>query len=364
VAGADAQRPELVEREDPVGKPGHHLVDVLQLGVVVRVGGRLPGPGALEADVVLVQDDPHPFASDTHRPHGYQARVVMTVAAAEVRGEFADAPVRERQPESLRPGCGRGHDHLDVLVGDPPRTSTTPAWCQHGQPLGVERVNHVAHRVRIGGHQPGDRWYRRPGRRRHDDQCTAVPHGVVTAPAYQPEQVLALVGSQPAGPDRSGHDTPRSTPKIRMGRNASKLTDRPRRVDIDNPAILQGQRTSASWPPSRAGQTGRAVLAGAAATLAPAPGHDEATGVALRAIISRRGPLPPEPDGHYQAVPFAPSGGPPVTFAANLYSNSHPRVAVRPVPPKPDARRRTVPPPTLSRSRSACAHESIRLVSR
>jgi hypothetical protein len=104
VAGTDGQRPELVEREAPVGKPGHHLVDTVQLGVVGRVGRRLPGPGALEADIVLVQDRPDAFAIDPDRPRRDPGRVPVAVVAVQVGGQLADAPVRERQAEPLRPG--------------------------------------------------------------------------------------------------------------------------------------------------------------------------------------------------------------------------------------------------------------------
>ncbi len=40
------------------------------------------------------------------------------------------------------------------------------------------------------------------GRCGHDDQRTPVPHAVVTAPVYQPEQILALNDGQPAFLDR------------------------------------------------------------------------------------------------------------------------------------------------------------------
>jgi hypothetical protein len=32
------------------------------------------------------------------------------------------------QVQASGPGRGGGHDHLDALVGDPPRASITPAW--------------------------------------------------------------------------------------------------------------------------------------------------------------------------------------------------------------------------------------------
>ena len=55
VNGADRQRPELVESEAPVREPGRHVLDPVELGVLVRVGGLLPGPGPLEGDLAFVQ---------------------------------------------------------------------------------------------------------------------------------------------------------------------------------------------------------------------------------------------------------------------------------------------------------------------
>lgn len=45
---ADAKRPELVEGEGAVGALGQRVLDPVQLGVEVRVGGLLPRLGALE----------------------------------------------------------------------------------------------------------------------------------------------------------------------------------------------------------------------------------------------------------------------------------------------------------------------------
>jgi hypothetical protein len=64
----DRQRPELVEGEAPVSEIAGHVLDPVQLGVPVRVGGLLPGPGALEADAAGVQDLPQPLPAYPHRP--------------------------------------------------------------------------------------------------------------------------------------------------------------------------------------------------------------------------------------------------------------------------------------------------------
>ena len=48
--GADAERAELVEREDPVRETVQHLLDPVQFGVTLGVRGFLPRLGALEGD--------------------------------------------------------------------------------------------------------------------------------------------------------------------------------------------------------------------------------------------------------------------------------------------------------------------------
>lgn len=55
---ADRQGSELVEGEDPVREAGGDLLDAGKFGLRVRVVGLLPRLGALEGDVVLVQELP------------------------------------------------------------------------------------------------------------------------------------------------------------------------------------------------------------------------------------------------------------------------------------------------------------------
>src|SRR5260370_1114047 len=61
VAWADRKRPELVEGETAVRESAGHLLDPIQLGVLVRIFGLLPSPRALEGDSVRAQDLPQPF---------------------------------------------------------------------------------------------------------------------------------------------------------------------------------------------------------------------------------------------------------------------------------------------------------------
>jgi hypothetical protein len=68
VARPDGQRPELVKAEAAIREMAGHVLDPVQLGVLVRVGGFLPGPGALEADPTLIQNPPQPLPADPDRP--------------------------------------------------------------------------------------------------------------------------------------------------------------------------------------------------------------------------------------------------------------------------------------------------------
>ena len=107
MAGADRQRPELVERETPVEEPGGDLFDAVQFGLVVGVGGFLPGPGALEGDVMGGQDLPQPFPLDLDLPCRYLPGVVVAVdALSRVRdnASYAEVVVMPRWPWS--PGLG------------------------------------------------------------------------------------------------------------------------------------------------------------------------------------------------------------------------------------------------------------------
>jgi hypothetical protein len=53
---------------------GGDVLDPVQLGFLVRVGGFLPGPRALEADVVLAQDLAQPLTTELDRRSRVWAR--------------------------------------------------------------------------------------------------------------------------------------------------------------------------------------------------------------------------------------------------------------------------------------------------
>lgn len=56
--GPDSQRPELVEREDPVGEPVQDVLDPVELGVAVGVRRLLPCLRALEGDAAPGEQAP------------------------------------------------------------------------------------------------------------------------------------------------------------------------------------------------------------------------------------------------------------------------------------------------------------------
>ena len=95
MAGPDRERPELVEREAAHREVAGHVVDPVQFGVLVGVGGFLPGTRALEADVVFAQDLTQPLTTDLDPP---------VAVVGEVGDQFAHAPVRERDAQRARVG--------------------------------------------------------------------------------------------------------------------------------------------------------------------------------------------------------------------------------------------------------------------
>jgi hypothetical protein len=56
--GPDAERPELIEREDTVRETLQHLLDAVQLGIALRVGRFLPRLGPLEGDAAAGEQAP------------------------------------------------------------------------------------------------------------------------------------------------------------------------------------------------------------------------------------------------------------------------------------------------------------------
>ena len=147
VARADGQRPELVEGEAPVGVMAGHVLDPVQLGVPVRIGGLFQ---------VRVRWKEMPRACRSCRSRSRPIRTGRSGWRAK-SGELAQAPPGERLAQLLRPGGGRRDDDLNGLVTDQAGTASRPLRVQRSQALLVEQVDHVPDGALIRGDQPGDR---------------------------------------------------------------------------------------------------------------------------------------------------------------------------------------------------------------
>jgi hypothetical protein len=192
VTRPDRQRPELVEGETPVQKLAGHLLDPVQLGVLVRIPRLLPGSGPLEGDPASTQDLPQPLPADPHPADRVVGQVV---------GELTDTPVGERAAQLGRARGGRRDDVLLVVTADQAGTASSPPRVQRGQPPLVERMDDIPDGVLMRRNQPGHRRHRRPRRRRHDDQRSAHPHRLVLAPPHDLLQLLPLLLGQPPRSD-------------------------------------------------------------------------------------------------------------------------------------------------------------------
>lgn len=84
--GADAERSELVERERSDGEALQDVLDAVEFGVALGVGGFLPGLGAVEGDASLGEQAAQGLAAQADH---------SAVNAAQVGGEFADRPAGE-----------------------------------------------------------------------------------------------------------------------------------------------------------------------------------------------------------------------------------------------------------------------------
>jgi len=193
-----------------------HFLDAVQLGVAVGVVGLLPRLGALERDIVGRQQLTHPLPADPHPPAG---------VVVQVRGQLADAPPLERQPQLLRTLPGRPDDQRLIVSRDPAGTATRPLGVQRRHPRLVEPMDHLAHPVLRRRHQPGDHPHRVPPSRRMNHHSTPPPHmgqlrlGAAPA-AHDPLKLPALLRSQPPHPQTLCHAPDHTThPHTNRGRD-------------------------------------------------------------------------------------------------------------------------------------------------
>jgi len=64
----DRQRTELIEREGPIRMVDDHLLDAVEIRLLVRVARFLPGLRSLKTDLMGVEDLAQPLSRDHDRP--------------------------------------------------------------------------------------------------------------------------------------------------------------------------------------------------------------------------------------------------------------------------------------------------------
>ena len=110
-----------------------------------------PSLGALKRHAPRRQYLAEPLGADLDHPG---------LVVAQIGGQLAQAPPRERQPQRLRARRGRLDNEVLVISGDAAGTATRPPRVQRRHPLVVEPVDHLAHTIPRSRRQPGDHRHR------------------------------------------------------------------------------------------------------------------------------------------------------------------------------------------------------------
>jgi hypothetical protein len=141
------ERTELVDAEHPTVQRWVvvEVQDAAHLGSEVRVPAAFPGLGALPGGPGLAQDAPSGLGGDD-----------QPMVLAQVGGQFGQAPVRERLPQGVRVGAGDAAEELAGGRTEFSWSAAAPFWVQSGEPLVVERVDHLPHIVLAGGEHHRD----------------------------------------------------------------------------------------------------------------------------------------------------------------------------------------------------------------
>jgi hypothetical protein len=136
VTRPDGQRPELVKGEAPVRVMAGHVLDPVQLGVLVRIGGLLPGPRPLEADPAGVEDLPQPLQRVNGRP-SFPGRDLAAATITATSHDLLQAPA--------------------LLIGQPPRPhrlghlASQYSTCHHKTECGSNHCGVPADPVNVCG---------------------------------------------------------------------------------------------------------------------------------------------------------------------------------------------------------------------
>ncbi len=191
--GLEVQRPKLVDTDDLVGIVRALLafavgecVEVehaLLLGLIVRVGGLLPGLYALKGHALLAQQRAQPLVAD----------VLDHPLINQVVAQLGEAPGRERQVVVRGPGERDPLDLVALLVGELRRPPTPVTRIQRLEPVDVEVVDHIADPVLAGECHPRDL--------RHVHRLRGEQHHLRPTPGHDrprpatkdPQQPVALV---------------------------------------------------------------------------------------------------------------------------------------------------------------------------
>ena len=203
-----------------------------KLGLAPRIVGLLPGAGPLEGDVGCPQNLAQPPSADPPRPLG---------AVAQLRGQVAQAPTVERQPQRLRARRRRLDDEILVLSRDPTGTATRPLRDQRGYPQLAEPLDHLTH--------PVLRRHRQPRERRHRVAASGRQHHQRPPP---PNRRPPLNRCRPGERSAEAHDPPdpRDTIATAASRPVIATSFRPEIVNRGTPLCRLNQATVSAeqWP--------------------------------------------------------------------------------------------------------------------
>jgi hypothetical protein len=153
------------------------VLDAVEFGVVLGVGGLLPRLGALEGDAASGEQAAQGLAADADLP---------IRDGVQVAGEFADRPAGEGLAQTGRSRLGRRDDEVLVVRTEQAGTASRPLRVQRGQADLVEAVDHIAHRVLVRSHELGDDRDPVPAGRGQQHHRPPVAHRTRTAPAHDP----------------------------------------------------------------------------------------------------------------------------------------------------------------------------------
>lgn len=137
----------------------------------------------MKTDVFLTQQLPEPFVGD----------VVDHLLGDQVVGELGQAPGRKRLAKIGGDAERDPLDRLPLRQREGARPATPVAWIERVEPVTVEVVDYLAHRVRIAEDDLGDPRRRHPLRRQQHDLRPPPGNDRAAAATDHPQQSIALL---------------------------------------------------------------------------------------------------------------------------------------------------------------------------